>query len=44
MLKLKHKFHHHKNLILLEYVYIDNMKVSSIASVGETIFHWLQGF
>ena len=41
---MKHKIHHHKNLILLEHVHIDNMKVSSMATVSEKIFFWLQGF
>ena len=33
----KRRWHHRKNLILLEYVDIDNIKASSMVSSGETI-------
>ena len=45
ILKLKKcKFHHHKNLILLEDADIDNIQVSSIVSSGEKNYKYFIGY
>ena len=36
----KRKLHYNKNLILLEYVDIDNMQVSSMVSSGEKKYRY----
>ena len=40
----KRKFHHHKNLILLEYRDIYNIQVSSIVSSGEKNYKYFTGY